>query len=93
MVLYLQVLALIVFQLSLIDKKFNDVLPLLNQAGHLVDNWQGNQFQKEYLRVFFLVLQVYFIFYLMILSYLASVINASQLCVFLLLFQCELFIF
>lgn len=44
--------------LLLIDKKFNEVLPLLNQAGHLVDNWQGNQYQKEYLRVFFLVLQV-----------------------------------
>jgi MAternally-affected-uncoordination protein len=34
------------------------VHPLLNQAGHLVDGWQGNQFQKEYLKVFFLVLQV-----------------------------------
>jgi MAternally-affected-uncoordination protein len=45
-------------QLLLIDKKFQEVHPLLNQAGHLVDGWQGNQFQKEYLKVFFLVLQV-----------------------------------
>ncbi|PNF35489.1 MAU2 chromatid cohesion factor-like protein [Cryptotermes secundus] len=44
--------------LLLIDKKFQEVHPLLNQAGHLVDGWQGNQFQKEYLKVFFLVLQV-----------------------------------
>jgi hypothetical protein len=45
-------------QLLLIDKKFQEVHPLLNQAGHLVDGWQGSQFQKEYLKVFFLVLQV-----------------------------------
>ncbi|XP_049830846.1 MAU2 chromatid cohesion factor homolog isoform X1 [Schistocerca gregaria] len=44
--------------LLLIDKKFNEVNPLLNQAGHLVDQWQGSQHQKEYLKVFFLVLQV-----------------------------------
>ncbi|KAF6197487.1 hypothetical protein GE061_020153 [Apolygus lucorum] len=44
--------------LMLIDKKFSDVLPLLNQAGHLLETWQGNQYQKEYLKVFFLVLQV-----------------------------------
>ncbi|XP_054286158.1 MAU2 chromatid cohesion factor homolog [Macrosteles quadrilineatus] len=44
--------------LMLIDKKFLEVLPLLNQAGHLVDNWTGNQHQKEYLKVYFLVLQV-----------------------------------
>uniref|UniRef100_A0A224XKF9 MAU2 chromatid cohesion factor homolog n=1 Tax=Panstrongylus lignarius TaxID=156445 RepID=A0A224XKF9_9HEMI len=44
--------------LMLIDKKFSEVLPLLNQAGHLVEVWQGNQYQKEYLKVFFLVLQV-----------------------------------
>ncbi|XP_046399087.1 MAU2 chromatid cohesion factor homolog [Ischnura elegans] len=44
--------------LLLIDKKFHEVHTLLNQAGHLVDTWQGNQHQKEYLKVFFLVLQV-----------------------------------
>ncbi|KAJ9577290.1 hypothetical protein L9F63_006129, partial [Diploptera punctata] len=44
--------------LLLIDKKFQEVHPLLNQAGHLVDGWQGSQYQKEYLKVFFLVLQV-----------------------------------
>nr|CAD7611121.1 unnamed protein product [Timema genevievae] len=46
------------FQLMLIDKKFQDVHGLLTQAGHLVDGWQGSQYQKEYLKVFFLVLQV-----------------------------------
>lgn len=44
--------------LMLIDKKFLEVLPLLNTAGHLVDTWQGSQYQKEYLKVYFLVLQV-----------------------------------
>lgn len=44
--------------LLLIEKKIMEVHPLLNQAGHLVDNWQGNSHQKEYLKVFFLVLQV-----------------------------------
>jgi len=47
----------------LIDKKFQEVHPLLNQAGHLVDGWQGSQFQKEYLKVFFLVLQVMLLFH------------------------------
>lgn len=46
------------FQLLLIDKKIQEVLPLLNQAGHLVDSWTGSPHQKEYLKVFFLVLQV-----------------------------------
>ncbi|KAK6617232.1 hypothetical protein RUM43_005163 [Polyplax serrata] len=45
--------------LLLIEKKIMEVHPLLNQAGHLVDNWQGSSHQKEYLKVFFLVLQVY----------------------------------
>lgn len=45
-------------QLLLIDKKITEVLPLLNQAGHLVDSWTGSIHQKEYLKVFFLVLQV-----------------------------------
>lgn len=45
-------------QLLLIDKKIQEVLPLLNQAGHLVDSWAGSPHQKEYLKVFFLVLQV-----------------------------------
>lgn len=39
-------------------KKFQDVHPLLNQAGMLIESWQGNAQQKEYLKVFFLVLQV-----------------------------------
>ncbi|CAG9133956.1 hypothetical protein JYU34_014642 [Plutella xylostella] len=44
--------------LLLIDKKIQEVGPLLNQAGHLVDTWTGSPHQKEYLKVFFLVLQV-----------------------------------
>jgi len=44
--------------LLLIDKKFTEVHPLLNSAGHHVENWQGSPHQKEYLKVYFLVLQV-----------------------------------
>lgn len=44
--------------LLLIDKKFTEVHPLLNTAGHHVENWQGSPHQKEYLKVYFLVLQV-----------------------------------
>lgn len=45
-------------QLLLIDKKVQEVNSLLNQAGHLIESWNGNCHQKEYLRVYFLVLQV-----------------------------------
>ena len=44
--------------LLLIDKKFTEVHPLLYTAGHHVENWQGSPHQKEYLKVYFLVLQV-----------------------------------
>lgn len=44
--------------LLLIDKKFQDVQIVLNQAGHLIETWTGAAYQKEYLKVFFLVLQV-----------------------------------
>lgn len=44
--------------LLLIDKKFSEVGPLLCSTGPLVENWQGNPHQKEYLKVYFLVLQV-----------------------------------
>ncbi|XP_034835180.1 MAU2 chromatid cohesion factor homolog [Maniola hyperantus] len=44
--------------LLLIDKKIQEVLPLLNQAGHLVETWAGSPHQKEYLKVFYFVLQV-----------------------------------
>jgi len=44
--------------LLLIDKKFTEVHPLLNSANHHIENWQGNSYQKEYLKVYFLVLQV-----------------------------------
>lgn len=45
-------------QLLLIDKKFNELHPLLAQVGPIIDNWQGSLQQKEYLKIFFLVLQV-----------------------------------
>ncbi|KAJ8678772.1 hypothetical protein QAD02_014559 [Eretmocerus hayati] len=44
--------------LLLIDKKFAEVSTLLNTTGHQVETWQGNPHQKEYLKVYFLVLQV-----------------------------------
>lgn len=53
--------------LLLIEKKIMEVHPLLNQAGHLIENWQGSNHQKELLKVFFLVLQVsqfnYFLYF------------------------------
>lgn len=52
------ILARLRFQLLLIDKKLQEVQPILNQAGHLVETWTGSVYQKEYLRVYFLVLQV-----------------------------------
>lgn len=44
--------------LLLIDKKFQEVQSVLSQAGHAIETWTGAACQKEYLRVFFLVLQV-----------------------------------
>lgn len=44
--------------LLLMDKKFNELHPLLNSTSHYVETWQGNPHQKEYLKVYFLVLQV-----------------------------------
>jgi len=44
--------------LLLIDKKLIEVSQLLSQAGHLVETWPGSQYQKEYLKVFYLILQV-----------------------------------
>ncbi|CAH1163585.1 unnamed protein product [Phaedon cochleariae] len=44
--------------LLLIDKKLQEVQPVLNQAGHLIETWTGAVYQKEYLKVYFLVLQV-----------------------------------
>lgn len=32
--------------------------PVLNQAGHLIETWTGAAYQREYLKVYFLVLQV-----------------------------------
>ncbi|KAI4468593.1 hypothetical protein MML48_2g00000777 [Holotrichia oblita] len=44
--------------LLLIDKKLQEVQPVLNQAGHLIETWTGGVYQKEYLKVYYLVLQV-----------------------------------
>lgn len=45
-------------QLLLMERKLQEVHPLLTLCGQIVENWQGNPIQKEALRVFFLVLQV-----------------------------------
>jgi len=37
--------------LLLIEKKFNELHPLLAQAGPIIDSWQGSLQQKEYLKV------------------------------------------
>jgi len=42
----------------MIDRRLNQVHPVLSLAGQLVEAWQGNLPQKESLKVFFLVLQV-----------------------------------
>ncbi|XP_060534936.1 MAU2 chromatid cohesion factor homolog isoform X2 [Cylas formicarius] len=44
--------------LLLIDKKHQEVQPVLSQAGHLIETWTGAVYQREYLKVYFLVLQV-----------------------------------
>ncbi|KAG8126910.1 hypothetical protein E2320_021946 [Naja naja] len=44
--------------LLLMERKLQEVHPLLTLCGQIVENWQGNPIQKESLRVFFLVLQV-----------------------------------
>ncbi|XP_073832028.1 MAU2 chromatid cohesion factor homolog [Musca autumnalis] len=56
---YLKVLFLLSRAMILmIERKTNDVLALLNSAGAIIDNSISNPHQKEYLKVFFLVLQV-----------------------------------
>ncbi|KAG2464432.1 SCC4 factor, partial [Polypterus senegalus] len=45
-------------KLLLMERKLQEVHPLLTLCGQIVENWQGNPIQKESLRVFFLVLQV-----------------------------------
>lgn len=56
---YLKVLFLLSRAMILmIERKTNDVLALLNQAGSIIDNGIQNIHQKEYLKIFFLVLQV-----------------------------------
>ena len=42
----------------MIDRKLTEGGQVLNVAGQLVENWQGDPRQKENLKVFFLVLQV-----------------------------------
>uniref|UniRef100_A0A670KB42 MAU2 chromatid cohesion factor homolog n=1 Tax=Podarcis muralis TaxID=64176 RepID=A0A670KB42_PODMU len=50
--------ALLSYGLLLMERKLQEVHPLLTLCGQIVENWQGNPIQKESLRVFFLVLQV-----------------------------------
>ncbi|XP_037949757.1 MAU2 chromatid cohesion factor homolog [Teleopsis dalmanni] len=58
---YLKVLFLLSRAMILmIERKTNDVLALLNSAGGIIDNQIVNVHQKEYLKVFFLVLQVWY---------------------------------
>lgn len=57
--IYLKVLFLLSRAMILmIERKTNDVLALLNTAGTIIDNHITNAHQKEYLKVFFLILQV-----------------------------------
>ncbi|EEC13760.1 conserved hypothetical protein [Ixodes scapularis] len=44
--------------LLMVDRKLSEVHQVLNQAGQLVEAWQGSMHHKEALKVFFLVLQV-----------------------------------
>lgn len=44
--------------LLLIDKKLQEVQSVLNQAGQLIESYTAGIYQKEYLKVYFLVLQV-----------------------------------
>ena len=38
-------------QLLLAERKLNEAAPLLQQGGPLIDAWQDNHQQKEYLKV------------------------------------------
>lgn len=42
----------------MVERKPNDVLTILNQTGILIDNSISNLHLKEYLKVFFFILQV-----------------------------------
>ncbi|RWS19466.1 MAU2 chromatid cohesion factor-like protein, partial [Leptotrombidium deliense] len=42
----------------MIDRRLDEVHPVLTQAGQFLEAWQGSTLQKESLKVFFLVLQV-----------------------------------
>ncbi|XP_022913885.1 MAU2 chromatid cohesion factor homolog [Onthophagus taurus] len=44
--------------LLIIDKKYQDVQSILTQANHLIETWTGGPTQKEYLKIFHLILQV-----------------------------------
>lgn len=56
---YLKVLFLLSRAMILmIERKTNDVLTILNQAGTIIDNNVLNMHLKEYLRIFFYILQV-----------------------------------
>lgn len=56
---YLKVLFLLSrAMLLLIDRKMNDVLSIFHQASIVIENSIHNLHLKEYLKVFYLVLQV-----------------------------------
>lgn len=59
--------------LSLVEKKYAEVVPLLNSVGHEIDSWQGNPHQKEYLKIYYLFLQV------------CHYLTTGQVCFFLLI--------
>lgn len=56
---YLRVLFLLSRAMILmVERKPNDVLTILNQTGGIIDNSIANPHLKEYLKVFFFILQV-----------------------------------
>lgn len=60
---YLKVLFLLSrAMILLIDRKMNDVLAIFHQASIVIENSIQNLHLKEYLKVFYLVLQVHTLF-------------------------------
>ena len=49
---------IIFWQIGLISKNISCVNEAMTQAGHLIESFSGSPLHKEYLKVFFLVLQV-----------------------------------
>lgn len=62
---YLKVLFLLSrAMILLIDRKMNDVLAIFHQASIIIENSIQNLHLKEYLKVFYLVLQVIYPFHI-----------------------------